>query len=146
MNETNATKSKQARQRKWLGAYKANLFNIAKACREIGINRTTYYRWLENDPRFAEMVHDAREEKIDFIESKLFQKIQKGDTISIIFALKTLAKSRGYVERQEISGPEGQPIANIDVKAILKNPKMRVALETIAKGYRHEDRKISEHS
>ena len=92
------------------------------------------------------MVHDAREEKIDFIESKLFEKIRKGDTISIIFALKTLAKSRGYVERQEISGPEGQPIANIDVKAILKNPKMRVALETIAKGYRHEDRKIIQHS
>jgi len=142
MKETSPTKSKQARQRKWLAAYKANLFNIAKACRQIGINRTTYYRWLENDSRFARMAHDARQEMVDFVESKLLEKIRQGDTIATIFFLKCQAKDRGYIEAKEQS--EVQPVVRIDVKAILQNPKMRIALETIAKGYRHESRKITE--
>ena len=126
------TRSKRARQRAWLGAFKANMFNITEACRKIRIDRSTYYRWLENDPDFVQAVQDAREEKIDFIEDQLLERISSGDTTAIIFALKTLAKHRGYVERQEIVGPVTTPLPPIDVKILLQNPEIRLALETIS--------------
>lgn len=125
-------KSKRARQRTWVAAYKANLFNVTEACNKIGIDRSTYYRWLENDPGFAQAVQDAREEKIDFIEDQLLERISSGDTTAIIFALKTLAKHRGYVERQEIVGPVTTSLPSIDVKILLQNPEIRIALETIS--------------
>jgi hypothetical protein len=136
-------KSKRTRQKSWLEAFKANSFNISKACLTIGIDRSTYYRWM-NDPDFTKSVKDAREEKIDFIESQLFRKIADGDTTSIIFALKTLGKKRGYIERKEISGPEGSPLPSIDVKVLLQNPEIRVALETIARKFSDGNQKAIE--
>jgi hypothetical protein len=123
---------KKLRQRVWLEAYKASLFNITEACKEIGIDRSTYYRWLESDRDFSKAAQDAKEEKLDFIEDKLLGKIAEGDTTAIIFALKTLAKHRGYVERQEIIGPMSATFPAIDIKILLQNPEIRFALETIS--------------
>ena len=125
--------TKRARQKSWLDAYKANLFNVTTACSEIGINRSTYYKWLENDPSFSQAVQEAREEKLDFIEDQLLGKIAEGDTTAIIFALKTLAKHRGYVERQEIITQGNPPLSGVDVKIFLQNPEIRLALETISR-------------
>ena len=124
-------KSKKARQRVWLGAFKANLFNVTEACNKIGIDRSTYYRWLENDPDFAQAVQDAREEKIDFIENQLLERIAEGDTVATIFALKSLAKHRGYVERQEVIPVNTLP-PSVDIKILLANPEIRAAIETIS--------------
>jgi hypothetical protein len=125
-------RSKRARQRAWVAAYKSNLFNVTEACKKIEIDRSTYYRWLESDPDFAQRVQDAREEKIDFIEDQLLERISSGDTTAIIFALKTLAKHRGYVERQEIVGPVTPVLPLIDIKILLQNPQIRLALENIS--------------
>ena len=51
---------------------------------------------------FKVTVDDIVEGVIDHVESKLFENINKNDTTSIIFFLKTRGKKRGYVERQEI--------------------------------------------
>jgi hypothetical protein len=130
---TKDRRSKKARQKAWLEAYKARLFNVTTACSEIGIDRSTYYRWLQNDPAFSQAVQEAREEKLDFIEDQLLGKIAEGDTTAIIFALKTLAKHRGYVERQEVITQGNHGLPGIDVKILLKNPEIRLALETISK-------------
>ena len=126
-------RSKKARQRAWIDAYKANLFNVTTACSEIGIDRSTYYRWLENELSFSQAVQGAREEKLDFIEDQLLGKIAEGDTTAIIFALKTLAKHRGYVERQEIITQGNPPLSGVDMKIFLQNPEIRLALETISR-------------
>ena len=137
--------SKKARQKAWIDAYKAKLFNVAKACRVAGLDRSTVYRWLENDADFARAVHEAREEKIDYIESKLMEIIAEGDTQAIIFALKTLGKHRGYVERQEVV-PVNTPPPSIDVKILLQNPEIRLALETISNEVTDDGQKSIEHS
>ena len=75
------------------------------------IARQTYYNWIKNDLEFKEKIKtiEPKERFLDFLEGKLVEKINNGDTSSLIFALKTKAKSRGYVERQEITGADGIP-------------------------------------
>lgn len=89
---------------------------ISSACKSVDISRQTYYNWLEADPDFKEAVEDVNEAAIDFVESKLMEKINgvecatvtpKGETLvydqppsdtAIIFFLKTKGKKRGYQE------------------------------------------------
>ncbi len=72
---------------------------IATACEKAGISRTTYYRWCAADPVFKEKADEVTETQVDFVESKLLQQINEGDTTAIIFYLKTKGKKRGYNEK-----------------------------------------------
>ena len=85
-----------------LDALKQTLGVVTSACKIVGVDRTTFYKYLNEDPKFAEQVKDIQEIAIDFAESKLYEQIKDNNTTSTIFYLKTKAKHRGYVERQEI--------------------------------------------
>lgn len=88
---------------------------VTSACNSIGLARSTFYKWKEDDKEFADAVNDIEEVAIDFVESKLMEKIN-GVTVmgqkdiyevppsdpAIIFYLKTKGKKRGYVERSEV--------------------------------------------
>lgn len=71
---------------------------VGKACDQIGINRRTYYGYVAEDPLFAEMVMEIREEQVDRAEDKLLDNIDKGFEASIIFYLKTQGRRRGYAD------------------------------------------------
>lgn len=94
---------------------------ISTSCKSMNnMSRQTYYNWLKNDEDFKEAAEDIQENAIDFVESKLFEKIngvtvqifnQKGEPVvydqppsdtAIIFYLKTKGKKRGYIERVEV--------------------------------------------
>lgn len=93
---------------------------VTSACASIGCPRSTYYKWLNEDAEFKAAVDEIQDVAIDFVESKLMEKINgvttqtynsKGEPViyeqppsdtAIIFYLKTKAKKRGYVERTEI--------------------------------------------
>ena len=83
---------------------------ISTACEKAKINRSTYYEWRKTDTEFAEACDEANEFAGDFVESKLYKNIDSGDTSCIIFYCKTKLKNRGYVERQEITGANGNGI------------------------------------
>lgn len=95
----------------FLQALANNRGNVTKACEAVGINRCTYYRWLE-DEDFKNEVDNVSEGLLDLAEDQLQQKIEHGDTASIIFYLKTKGKKRGFVERveKEISGNRQNPL------------------------------------
>jgi hypothetical protein len=100
---------------------------VTDACGKVGLARSTFYEWLKNDPEFKAAVDEIQEVAIDFVESKLFERIKgvevyKGedkdtgemitytlppDVPAISLYLKTRGKKRGYVERQEITGADG---------------------------------------
>lgn len=75
---------------------------VTTSCQSVGISRITHYRWLEEDEEYKAKVLDIKNAAIDFVESKLFDCIKSEKETSIIFYLKTIGKSRGYVPRQEI--------------------------------------------
>lgn len=101
---------------------------VTDACKRVGISRSSFYEWMTEDKEFKKAVDEASEQAIDFVEGKLFQKINgitmgkhdsDGELVvyevppsdtAIIFYLKTKAKKRGYIERTELTGADGQPV------------------------------------
>lgn len=88
-------------------ALQENLFNISAACKSVRVSRWTFYDYQEKDILFAEKVAEAKEEQIDFVESKLLSNVRAGKEASIIFYLKTIGRKRGYQETLQVS-PEAQ--------------------------------------
>ena len=87
---------KEVRQDKFISAYCENMFNISKAAASVGIGRTTFYSW-KTENEFIEKFMDAVESKKDWIENKLFQKVEQGDVAATIFCAKCLLSDRGYL-------------------------------------------------
>lgn len=75
---------------------------VSAACKAVGVNRSTFYKYLNEDPEFKDEVDAVSEYAVDFAETSLFKQIQDGNTTATIFYLKTKGRARGYVERQEI--------------------------------------------
>lgn len=76
---------------------------VSITCTECNIARSTFYDWKASDTEFAQGVIDANEAAIDYVENKLHELIEKKDTAATLFFLKCRAKTRGYVERQEVA-------------------------------------------
>lgn len=91
-----------------LEALESTLGVVTSACKMVGVNRSTYYDYYNNDPEFKKSVEELSNVALDFVETNLFQNIKKLDTASIIFYLKTKGKNRGYFERQEIDFTDKQ--------------------------------------
>lgn len=90
------------RKKDMVEALKSALGIVSIACKTVGMDRATHYRWLKDDPNYAEAVADVSEIALDFAESSLHKQIKDGDTTATIFYLKTKGKKRGYIEKQEI--------------------------------------------
>ena len=107
-----------------LDALEKSLGVVTTACKQVGIGRTTFYNYYNEDIDFAKKVDDIENVALDFAESQLHKQIQEGSTAATIFLLKTRCKKRGYVERQEITGAEGVPTdVKIEILDANKNTK-----------------------
>lgn len=90
---------------------------VSVAARALGCNTQTIYNRMKEVPAVRLAVENARDDLLDRAESKLLEQIEDGNITAIIFALKTQGKSRGYVERQEVTGVDGGAL-NITVKYV----------------------------
>ncbi len=89
------------RQKKFLTLFKDLGCNISATCAAMKMGRQTFYNWKDASEEFTNEVEDTVEGMIDYVESKLMLNIKAGHEKSIFFFLRTRAKHRGYVERQE---------------------------------------------
>ena len=87
-----------------IGEYKGNLAHVARSLR---VSRPTLYKFVKSKPTVAEALQDARETMTDNVESALYTAALNGEAWAVCFYLKTQAKDRGYVERQEVTGADG---------------------------------------
>lgn len=76
---------------------------VSVIAQKLGCQRTYIYRLIEKYPTAKEALENEREGNKDFVEGKLMEQINAGNITGIIFYLKTQAKERGYIEKQEIS-------------------------------------------
>lgn len=93
-----------------IDALEKSLGIVTTACRQVGIARSTHYQWMVDDEQYKASVDSIADIALDFAESKLHKSIENGSDTACIFYLKTKGKKRGYIERNEITGADGNPI------------------------------------
>lgn len=94
-------------------------YHIGKTCKEIGINRQTYYQWCLKDDEFKERTHEQFEYDVDDSEEKIrllrqglprFDEngkfvgwIEKPHFGALLAHLKAKGGQRGYGDKLEIT-------------------------------------------
>lgn len=84
--------------------------NVSAAARSLDVSRKTIINYADRYSTVKQALDDEREAMIDTAESALHAAILDKQGWAVCFTLKTLGKSRGYVERQEITGADGRAI------------------------------------
>lgn len=88
--------------------------NISAAARSLGVTRQALQFRIEKNPELAQIVIDARESRVDIAEDKLGESLLLREAWAVCFTLKTLGKSRGYVEKQEVEVSGSQRLRVIE--------------------------------
>ena len=86
-----------------LEALEKSLGIVTSACKSVGCSRETFYKYCKEDDDFKVKVDELANLALDFAESQLHKQIKEGVPASTIFFLKSKGKSRGYIEKSEIS-------------------------------------------
>lgn len=106
------------KKRQLLAALERSLGVVSTACVAANVSRRTHYNWLREDAEYRAEVESLEDGVVDFVESKLFQLIEQGNTAATIFLLKTKGKKRGYTERQEVEVATPRPLSWFDGGAV----------------------------
>ena len=99
MNKNNKI---QQNKKALIKALEKSMGIVTNACKIVGIDRTTFYRYYNEDENFKEAVDNMQDYVLDFAESKLLENIKDKKETSIIFYLKTKGRKRGYIEKQDV--------------------------------------------
>jgi hypothetical protein len=84
---------------------------VSHVAKRLKCDWTTAKRYIENWASTRHQFHAELQRILDTAEEKLFVKVKAGNLIAIKYILSTKGKVRGYTERRELTGPEGEPIA-----------------------------------
>ena len=106
---------REKKKDEFLEVYSQKANNVHLTCKTLGIERGTFYKWLKEDDEFKEKILNLEEGDIDSAETALKRQILDGNITAIIFYLKTKGKNRGYVERQELTGINGQKLFEVEI-------------------------------
>lgn len=93
-------------------AFLADGFSLEALAGELGVSRSTVYRWVDDYPEFHDAVKVGQAKAVLWWEkaNRNLAITGVGNATSIVFGLKNRAGWRD-VKATEISGPDGAPIA-----------------------------------
>lgn len=97
---------------------------IYLAAKILGCEPKTIYNHLERHPSLRTIITQERGEFVDIGELKLYQAVQSGQPWAVSLLLRTLGKDRGYVERQEQTGKDGE---GIDINVHIEPARDRIS-------------------
>src|SRR5450755_1359620 len=79
--------------------------NLAIASRLLGVTRGALAAWVAQRPELQAALDDSRQELADHAETALRLAVSQKLSWAVCFALKTLGKQRGYVDRGATADP-----------------------------------------
>ncbi len=83
------------------------------ASKALGCDFKTIQNYAKRFPEIQEVIEEERGHSLDIAESALERAVLNGEGWAVCFTLKTIGKKRGYVERQEITGADGENLFKI---------------------------------
>ena len=86
---------------------------VSLAAKRVGCSVPTIYSRAKKVKAIHDAIWECRDELIDIAELALRSCLTKQEPWAIALVLKTLGKERGYVERQEVTGADGEPFIPI---------------------------------
>lgn len=78
--------------------------NVSVAASSLSTTRNLLYTHIKKNPQLAQVLTDAREAIVDAAENALMAAVINKQGWAVCFTLKTLGRSRGYIERIETIG------------------------------------------
>jgi hypothetical protein len=99
-----------------IAALKSTKGFVSFAAKKLGCNPGTIHRRAAKCRSVRRALRNERDLQLDFAETKLLAAIDAGEAWAICFFLKCQGKDRGYVERAEVTGRDGGPLAVKEVK------------------------------
>jgi hypothetical protein len=102
-----------------IAALKKSKGMVFLAAKRLECDPDTIQNYCKRYPAVERVKQAQRGEMVDLAESGLLTAIKNGEAWAIAFALKTLGKERGYVERQELTGQDG---AGMVLRVVYENP------------------------
>ena len=83
---------------------------VTHAAKALGCYPSYIWSRAKEEPEVQAAIDEAREVVLDLAESGLINALSEREAWAIAFALKTIGKKRGYVERIEQTGADGKDI------------------------------------
>ena len=80
------------------------------AANRLRCDAKTVGNYIARHDTLKKLVREILDETIDVAESQLIKAIGEGNLTAIIFYLKTKGKDRGYSERREVTGADGDAV------------------------------------
>lgn len=97
---------------------------ISHVAKVLNISANKIYYWLEKSDELTLCLRQIRESYLDLAELKLIEKVRSGNLGAICFYLKCQGKSRGWVERHEITGEDGKD-SNVGIIILPENKMLQ---------------------
>lgn len=114
------SRNKEKTQARLIKAFKENPIT-SSVCKKIGVARSTYYRWLDEDYEFKKEAEAAleigRNRMVDVAESKLLSRVNEGDQRAVEFYLKNNSKRYVTPTVRFVVNQHSHEIKNIEEKA-----------------------------
>lgn len=80
------------------------------AAKRLGVSHTLVYDYIKEYPEVRAIQALYQGTLIDVGVLKLTEAVYRGEPWAIKYALSTLGKDRGFTERQEVTGKDGEDI------------------------------------
>lgn len=80
------------------------------AARKLGCSHDTMRKYLQRYPQIQAALDLERGEMVDLAELKLWEALEAGKPWAIALCLRTVGKERGYIERSEMTGKDGEAL------------------------------------
>lgn len=91
---------------------------ISAIAKKVGCDWHTAKKYITEHPTIKRIYDNECEGVLDLAEVKLIEQVRDGQSWAIKYMLSTKGKDRGYTERQEITGKDGDSVVVKVIKGV----------------------------